>query len=231
MTAATAVTADRSGLRSGQRWLVAALLPIGPAAVALLRFVLPYDTVDDAATIVRKVSADPGAQSLVLWLGLVAVLTLVPAVLAAGRLTRDGAPRLTAAALLLLVPGYLALGWITAGDALLWAGAHAGVDEPTLTLLYESAHPTLAIAEILFVFGHVVGTVLLGVAMWRSAAVPRWAAVATAVSQPLHFVAAIVLVSHPLDLVAWGLNAAGFAAVALALLRLPDRAAPRTLGV
>ena len=41
-------------------------------------------------------------------------------------------------------------------------------------------------------------------------------------SQPLHFVAAVILGSHWLDLFAWGLNAAGFAAVAVVVLRMSD---------
>ena len=90
--------------------------------------------------------------------------------------------------------------------------------------MFATTHATSAIAAGLFVLGHVVGTVLLGVALWRSRAVPRWAALATIVSQPLHFVAAVVLGSPSLDLVAWGLNAAGFTAAAVAALSLYDTA-------
>lgn len=212
----------RSDPRHGTRWLAALLLPVGPAAVAVLRFVLPYHTTDDPATVVGKVAAHPGAQSAVLWLGLVATLTLVPAVLWVGRLTRRCAPRVTAAALLLLVPGYLSLTWLIGGDLLLWAGVHGGVDAATLTRLYGASHPTSGVAEVLFVLGHVVGTVLLGVALWRSNSVPRWAALITVASQPLHFVAAIVLASPPLDLAAWGMNSVGFAVAAAAILRLRD---------
>jgi hypothetical protein len=53
--------------------------------------------------------------------------------------------------------------------------------------------------------------------------VPRAAALAVLVSQPLHFVAAVVVGSHWLDLFAWGLNAVGFAAVAMVVLRMTDR--------
>lgn len=41
-------------------------------------------------------------------------------------------------------------------------------------------------------------------------------------AQPVHFVAAVVHGSHWLDLVGWGLNAVGFAALSVAVLRLPD---------
>lgn len=208
--------------RRRTRWLAALLIPIGPAAVAVLRFVLPYSTVDDGRTIVNKVAAHPDAQSLVLWLGFLAVLTLVPGALWVGRLTRHRAPGLTATALVLLVPGYLALGWLIGSDLLLWGGVRAGFDTGSLTRLYEATHPTSAVAGGLFVLGHVIGTVLLGTAMWRSRTAPPWAAVLTGLSQPLHFVAAVIVVSHPLDLVAWGMQTVGFAAAAVAVARLRD---------
>jgi hypothetical protein len=56
--------------------------------------------------------------------------------------------------------------------------------------------------------------------LWRSGIVARWAAVATAISQPLHLIAAVVVVNHPLDFVAWGLQAAAFAAIGWTILRL-----------
>jgi hypothetical protein len=188
------------------RWL----LPIGPLAIAVLRLILPYDTTDDAATAVQKVAAEPNTQSLVVWLGVVAMLTLVPAVTWIAAAIRDRAPKTTTAAVILLVPAYLTLGLLAAQDA-------AMINGDTIT------HPALDAATAIFVAGHVIGTVLLGAAMWQ-AGLPRWAAVATIVSQPLHFVAAVVLASHELDFVAWGLNAAGFAAVALSVVKTPDRA-------
>lgn len=227
----TAVADDRphtrrggrpTDLRRSTRWLAALVLPVGPAAVALLRYLLPYKTIDDGKSAAIAVSEHQGAQSAVLWLGFVAALTLVPAVLWVGRLTRRRAPRLTAAALLLIVPGYLSLIWLIGSDLLLWSGAEAGLDTQTLARLYGTTHPTSSIAGGVFVLGHVLGTVLLGIAMWRSRAVPLWAAALTVVSQPLHFVAAVILPNPSLDLFAWGLNAVGFAVAALAILRLSD---------
>lgn len=203
------------------RWLLAIILPLGPACVALLRYLLPYTTVDDNAAIVRQVVADPGGQSVVLWLAFGAVLTLAPGAVAAGLVTRAAAPRLTTVAVCLLVPGYLSLGYLIGSDALLWAGAVKDVDEATLLTLFETIHGTGLAAAGIFVLGHVTGTVLLGVALWRSRAVPRWAALATAISQPLHFVAAVILGSRLLDLFAWGLTAVGMAAVAAVLVRSP----------
>jgi hypothetical protein len=199
-------------------WLLAVILPIGPACVALARYLLPYTTADDNAEIVRSVVANPGAQGVVLWLAFVAVLTLVPGAAAAGLVTRAGAPRLTTVAVCLLVPGYISLGYLVGSDAMLWAGAVKDVDQATLLTLWETMHGSGMAAGGVFVIGHVLGTVLLGMAMWRSRSVPRWAAVATAVSQPLHFVAAVIVGSHTLDLFAWGLTAVGMAACSYVLV-------------
>lgn len=87
---------------------------------------------------------------------------------------------------------------------------------------YESLHPGILVAGVIFVIGHVIGTVLLGCALLRGTTIPRWAAIVLIVSQPLHFVAAVILSSNELDLVAWGLNAVGFGAVAVAMLRMTD---------
>ena len=56
----------------------------------------------------------------------------------------------------------------------------------------------------LFVVGHVLGTILLGVGMLRWRVVPVWAAVATIVAQPIHFVAAVIVSSQTLDLASGG---------------------------
>lgn len=227
----TGATADQAtGGRSLARRLAAALIPIGPAAVAVLRYVLPYNTTDDSTTIVEKVLAEPGRQSLVLWLIFVAILTLVPGALWVGRLSRPGAPRLTAVALLLLVPGYLALPWLAATDLVVWLGAETGLDPATLISQLDTVHPTSTLAGVLFVAGHVTGTVLLGLAMWVSGAVPRWAALLTIVSQPLHFVAAVVVVSHPLDLAAWGMQAVGFGAAAYIIMGFRTTSAVQRMG-
>jgi hypothetical protein len=209
------VTSPTGGQAKGA---LAAVGPaVGPAAVAVLRFVLPYNTSDKASDMVAKAYAQPGRQSLVLWLALVATLTLAPAVVWVARMTRGAAPKLTRAALLLLVPGYLAIAWNAITDGVLWAGVHEHIDPATVTRIVAASHPAMGIAGTIFVAGHVVGTVLIGIALWRCRAIPRWAAVATVVAQPLHVVAAVALASHSLDFAAWGLNAIGFAAAGWAL--------------
>ena len=58
------------------------------------------------------------------------------------------------------------------------------------------------ITLLVFVVGHIVGTVLLGVASLRGRLMPAAVAVALIISQPLHLVS--VITAQPvLDLVAW----------------------------
>lgn len=223
----TVASVDTDGLGAGAsrklgRWvrvLALVLLPVGPLAVALLRFVLPYRTVDEPVAMATAVAANLGRQSLVLWLGLIAAMTIPPAVVWIGGLTYRGAPGLTAAALLLAVPGYLSLGLLLVPDVILYAGLNGGLDPQAVARLMANSHPALGFAGMVFVVGHVVGTVLLGFALWRTHVVPVWAAVLIAISQPVHLLAAVVVPSAVLDLAAWMMTAIGFAAAGVASLR------------
>ena len=209
-------------LRHTSRVFAAVLLPVGPACVAALRFVLPYVTADSSEDVVRSVSAHQTAQNAVVWLGFVAVLALVPAVIFAGRVVGRRSPRLAAAATVLLVLGYISLAWLTVGDAVLLYGVRHDLSPAVLADMYTGLHPAQTVAEILFVAGHVLGTILLGIGMLRGRTVAPVFAWATIVAQPIHFVAAVIVGSHALDLFGWGLNAVGFAALSVAILRLPD---------
>lgn len=211
-------------LRRATRIFAAIIIPVGPACVALLRYLLPYSNTDGATDAVREIAAAPDRMSVVVWLGFAAMLTLVPGVLFVGRLASVSAPRLAAAALLLLVPGYVAIGFLVASDATAWYGVTHGYDEAVVADLFEHGHPALMASASVFVLGHVIGTVLLGTALLRSRVVAPWAAWLVIVAQPVHFVAAVIVGSHPLDLLAWGSNAVGFAAVSLVILRMTDQA-------
>ncbi|WP_329001204.1 hypothetical protein OHA18_43010 [Kribbella sp. NBC_00709] len=218
----TVTPTTHADIRPLWRWTAALILPIGPAAIALLRYFLPYNTTDDVPTIVDKIVGDLGRSSLVLWFGYIGFLTLVPAVYFVGRLTRRSTPWLTAVALFLLIPGYLSLPWTASSDVFTWSAGTAGLDPASIAKAADITHGSMNVAGFVFVIGHVFGTILLGLAMWRSHVGPRWGAIAVIVSQPIHFVAAIILGSHTLDLIGWGLQAAGFAAVGWAIIRMRD---------
>ena len=213
----TRVTTLRHGRAA--RLGILLVLPLAPALVAVLRFILPYFDSTETGDIVREVAAHQNAQNAVVWLGFLASLTLPVAAVLAARPFVAKAPRLTAAAELLLVPAYLCLPWLVAGDAIALRGVRTGTDPATIGTFLSGLHPVADIGLAFFVAGHVVGTVLLGVAAIRTRAIPLWAGIALAVSQPAHFVALVVIGSPTLDLIGWGLNAVAFGIIAVTIVR------------
>jgi hypothetical protein len=224
MTTTLSKAATPAATVSWSRWAVALLMPVGPAAVAVLRYVLPYD-LDSTTGMVAGIAENMTAMGWVVALSLVALLTLVPGAYAVLGLTRPGAPRLTTAVAVLLVPGYLALtGGGMAGDLIAYGGLKAGIAQPVLVDVIDSVNALVVpnIALGIFVVGHVLGTVLLGFALWKSRVVgPAWAVV-MGVSQPLHFTA-VMTGSHLLDLFAWGMTAAAMTVLAAVLVRTPEQ--------
>lgn len=194
----------------------AALAASGPLFVAVLRGVLPYDTNDDAATIAAKVATHPGAQAAVLGLSYLVVLTLPLGIMIACRTAMRARPVFGTVAATVAWIGFMSLFASIAYDWIALAGARAGVPIPTLAALGTAldADPVTAIPLAVFVPGHILGAILLAVALWR--VVPRWAAIALALSQPLHLVFAVFVPNHVLDALAWTLTAVGFAAAAAA---------------
>ncbi|NUT36663.1 MAG: hypothetical protein HOV79_26715 [Hamadaea sp.] len=214
-------TAQRRDTRTFRRVAAAVLLPFGPLCVAILRGILPYYTDDTSQEMLDHTAADLGRMDAVVWLGLLAALTLVPSALAAARLAQRRAPLLSLIGVTLLVAGYLALP-LVANDILLRAAAD--LDRPVGVQLLDStnAYGAVAVAGLLFVAGHILGLILLGVALWRAGAIPAWAAIALIVSQPLHAVFAVVVPNHALDAAAWGLTALGLLVAAIRVLRTTD---------
>lgn len=217
LNSATAAHRHSAAARLG----ILLVLPLAPAFIAVLRFILPYYQSTETADIVRDVTAHQGTMNAVIWLGFLASLTLPVAAVLAARPFATGAPRLTTVAEFLLVPAYLCLTWLVAGDATVLRGVQGNVDAATIGTFYESLHPVVGIALGIFVVGHVLGTVLLGIAAIRTRAIPLWAGVALTICQPLHFIALVILGSPTLDLVGWGLNAVAFGVIAVTLVRAP----------
>jgi len=201
---------------------LAVIAPIGPLAVAGIRALLPYQTTDTNADIAAGIAANQSAESTVLWLGLLASLTLLVGVFVVATVAVRGAPWLGAIGAVLAFAGYSSLFFVVLPpDIAGLAAVQAGADQATITDILDqmAAHPAAAIAIGLFVFGHILGTVLLGIAIWKGGLAPAWAALVLIVSQPFHLVFAVVAPNGLLDAAAWTLTAIGFGAAGLAYLR------------
>jgi hypothetical protein len=210
-------------LRTPTRWFLAILMPIGPASIAVLRFVMPYNTTDSSRVIVAKVVAHPAAEKVVLWMTFVAVFTLLPGAIAAIRLTRRRAPVLAATTAVLLIGGYLASSVLAVADEDALTAATRGIDHATVARIIDLVNdqPSVNLLTTIFVAGHLLGVILLACALRRSRQIPLIGALILGVSQPLHLTAALTG-EHPLDLLAWGMTAIGMTFAARALLRTAD---------
>jgi hypothetical protein len=228
ITAELAGTESTSGGRDARtvwRWLLAiAAVPV-PIFVAVFRYLMPYDGTDTPAQIFAKLVAAPGYQTAVVWLGIPVVLCGFAGALAVAWLTRRRAPVLTTIALALAVPGYIALSAAGPyGDLLSFVTRTVpGIDYQTAFQLgsgMESSSQS-SLLGLIFVAGHLFGTTVLGIALWRAQIAPTWLAIGLTVSQPIHL-ASVMTGIRPLDLLGWGLTAIGFAWAAWRLIRLQN---------
>lgn len=221
---ATAVRPPRPG--AIRRIGLAAVVVLGPLSITILSANPAYQSADDATTIAAKVAQHQTAQTVSLWLALIAAVTLVPGVIAIGLLAMRHAPRLGTWGMALAVIGFCFILALTVTDFTALAGAQSGIGLDATTRLLEelNASPPLTLALIAFVAGHVIGVILLGVALLKGRAIPPWAAWALIISPPLHIVFAVVVTSDALDAAAWALTTVGFAGAAAAITRSQRRA-------
>jgi hypothetical protein len=156
-------------------------------------------------------------------IGVVLAPTCIAGVVAVGWLSRRRVPILTTIGLILAVVGFtcLAAGNTFGELSTALVASHPEFDRATAYALGAGLElgPVSSLTGTLFVFGHLIGTIILGLALWRSHTVPSWAAILLAVSQPIHL-ASVMLGNRPLDLIGWGGTALGFAAAGWALLRM-----------
>ncbi len=209
--------------RTMRRVAAALVLPIPAWAIATQPLYRPgYDTLETAETL-DAVAASPGAHNAFVWTGALAMLTLVPAFLAAARLARRRRPVLAAWAAGVNLAAYLGAGLgFGSLDMTTAIAARPELDRPTMIAFIDAyaTHGVFNVGVGLFVIGHIVGAVLLGLAL--RGAIPGWASIALVVSQPLHFVAFVVLQNRYLDAASWGLTAVALTVCAVTVLRTPN---------
>lgn len=212
-------------LRGFWRIALAIALPVGPLLVTLARAVMPYWTSDDPATVVTKVAAAPDAMNTLLWLGALLTPAMIISMLTLGYVARRGAPVLATVGTVLSFAAYAL--WGATGNAdytittLLAAGYR--VDEVvTLTGHLDGSVLSMVVGSF-WVLGHILGLVLLAVALHRARVLPLWAATLMALSQPVHLVAAVIVPSRWLDVFGgWGLTTFTCVLVSLYLWRMRD---------
>jgi hypothetical protein len=212
-------------LRRFWRILIAVTLPIGPLGVTVARAFLPYWTNDDSATIVDKLLGNPDTVQVLQWVGLVMMAPLLGAMLSLGYVARRRAPILATVGSLISFGAYALWGVTGNIELTVYAMGEVGVDPATIVRVLEvqEGGAVALITGFGWVVGHIVGMILLGIAVWKAGLVPAWVGIGLAVSQPIHLVSAIILPSRLLDVtLGWGLTTVCCAMVGLAVLRMRD---------
>jgi hypothetical protein len=199
----------------------AACLVVGPLAAVAFELITPVGVGSTIAQQVAQVAAHPGAMTASLACDGVALL-LIPAVVLVAAVARPGAPRLAIAGGALAFAGYVCLTVVTVGDALLKAAATVADRSAAVAVVHAFWDTGLVSAMfVIYLAGHVAGMVLLAAALWRSRAVPRWAAVALGALVPLEVVEQAAN-SHAPGAIGYALVAVAFACCARVLIASSD---------
>jgi hypothetical protein len=210
--------------RRNRRLFSGACLVLGPALFFLGVVIRPHG-VDETGSELLAYARDGGAavqlHDLVL---IAATFLLVPAFVGVMHLLRHRAPLLGYLGGGLALMGLVSfLGVVALDGVALEMVGHGTAQADMAAVLDQAMHrdPIVITMTMVFVVGHIAGTMLLGIGLYRAQVIPVVAAAAVAVSQPLHFVAH-QFESTPLDAVAFALFAAGLASLGLRVLRMPD---------
>ena len=157
------------------------------------------------------------------WLDALFVVLVVPSVITMAFVARRGAPRLATAAAILMGGGFLLVLPLNnggVGDWLGWAAARKGLDPATTGVLLDSlVDPRQSIGSAGFAVAILFGSIVTGLALWKSRAVPAWAALCVALGGATHMFLQFNHVVHGAGLV---VLAAGCVRISLTLVRMTD---------
>ncbi len=155
-------------------WIAGVSL-LGASVGQLLQFLVsPVNPGDPAATQVADAAAHPAAMSAAVVLDL-PLLLIIPAVIFIGLAAGYHTSMLARVGTVLTTAAVLGAGYLLAGDVVVRVAAqHAGGVAVAGAVTGSGVFDFVA---VVYLAGHVVGFVLLGVAAWRNRTLPRWAAV------------------------------------------------------
>lgn len=196
-------------------------LVVGSAGQLAQYLVTPLRGQDTStAANAARAMGHPTAMRGAAWLDLT-ILFFLPALVVVAHLARARTTRLGWVASVLAIGTTLpGIAYLLAPDVLYVGAIHGEVPASAITAYNDSA--VVAVATVVFLFGHVVGLLLLGIALWRAGSVPRWAAVCLAASPFLEVGGAVANV-RPVGAMSYLLLMAAFGACAAAIAR------PRTM--
>jgi hypothetical protein len=219
-TVETSPKTTQHDARAFWRVLLALVVPL-PWLAKGIQYIVLEPGFDHSADQIRAWTTDR-TYGWLQWLDVIFVVLVVPSILAMVLVARRGAPRLTTWATIVMGGGFLmVLPLNVGGDPLVWVAARHGYD-PTSTGRFIDAlesDPRVGLGALGFITAILVGSVLVGLALWRSGAVPAWAAALVALGGCTHPFLSFEHHVHGAGLV---LLAVGCLAVSGVLLRMAD---------
>ena len=202
------------------RRLAAVAAVLGPLLFAAAFLISPYDTNADADEIARVIAAHQGATEVSVWLWTVGTVVLAPGLIAVGMLATARSARLGLWGSVLFGTGLLAITATPSLDTVALGAFDKGVDVATLAKVATGTNdlPAVGVPVLYFIAAHVVGAVLLGVALLRGRTVPAWAAWLLILSMPFN-VAGYATGVGPVTVLSFVMLAVAFGYAALAFVR------------
>nr|WP_296068862.1 hypothetical protein [uncultured Actinoplanes sp.] len=165
-------------------------------------------------------AAHPTLLHATVLLGMIGALLMIPAALAVARVAAQGAARLSFVGGTLTAAGYACYLAVLAPDLRTIAAARLGNQVGGYAAVVDTAQQDTSTVWVflLFVAGNLIGTFLIGLALWRSRAVARWIAVAV-MAWPFLHIAGLALTAEVFEVAGAAVQGVAFAAVATRLLR------------
>jgi len=200
------------------RWLAAVAVVAGPLCYLIGGVFEPAAHAAGQATIAANATANPATNTTHLIAFVIASFLLPVGVVALAYLARQRTPWLAVLGGVLGVLGWLPFSALTALDDLAVDMTHVP-DGGSVTGLWDlfAFDGVMSSYLMIYILGHLVAYVLLGIALHRAAVIPGWAAVAMIASSPMMIVAFVL----PGSLQAAGLGVAAASVVLLIIGSLP----------
>lgn len=212
--------------RTFWRVLLAVIAPLPGVALAVANLLSPSANNANSDAQLNAILTHPDRVEAGMWIGVLFLLGLFPAIVAVLWVCRRHAPRLTAVVGCITLLGAAAGLSIPNSQLPDFVASQKGLDPRTILTLNDNLAklPVVLITTLLFLLGVVLfGRILLGVLLWRSGVAPRWMASALILAGPLDVFAPSTLgVNNGGGALSWVLTAVGFAAASRALLRMSN---------
>ncbi len=184
-----------------------------------------------SAVIAANITANAGTNLWHLLFGMLAVFLFPFGTLGMTMLVMRRSPWLATIGGFLALTGLFAFIVFAGQEELSYLMAQMGGGAQLVALWDRfNTDPLITAYLYIFIIGHLIGPMLLGIALGRTHMIPAWAAWAIILRSPIQVVGFLTHIGLAIEIVTYGLLLIGSIPVALALLRFSDEEMPAPAG-